>query len=196
MSIGTRSVPVAVTQVDHSVHPAQLVPGLNQLLKDVRKLGPEFDKALRKANIDVAKNVVQKAQQRASTPAERAVAKGLEARPDRIPKIRVSSSRTFVSSSRPNAKRQRDAKVRIIDVWFGTEFGGGKYRNAGSDTNRVTHKGRLVRKGGGYTTQFRPHKGTQGYFFYPTVRAEGPNTTKEYAKAVEEVRKKFVRGAL
>jgi hypothetical protein len=60
----------------------------------------------------------------------------------------------------------------------------------------VTHKGRLVRKGGGYTTQFRPHKGTQGYFFYPTVRDEGPNTTKEYAKAVEEVRKKFVRGAL
>ena len=187
---------MAVTQVDHSVHPAQLVPGLNQLLKDVRKLGPEFDKALRKANIDVAKNVVQKAQQRASTPAERAVAKGLEARPDRIPKIRVSSSRTFVSSSRPNAKRQRDAKVRIIDVWFGTEFGGGKYKNAGSDTNRVTHKGRLVRKGGGYTTQFRPHQGTQGYFFYPTVRAEGPNTVKEYAKAVEEVRRKFVRGKL
>lgn len=187
---------MAVTQVDHSVHPAQLVPGLSQLLKDVRKLGPEFDKALRKANIDVAKNVVQKAQQRASTPAERAVAKGLEARPDRIPKISVSSSRTFVSSSRPNAKRQRDAKARIIDVWFGTEFGGGKYRNAGSDTNRVTHKGRLVRKGGGYTTQFRPHLGTEGYFFYPTVRAEGPNTVKEYAKAVEEVRRKFVRGKL
>ena len=187
---------MAVTQVDHYVHPAQLVPGLNQLLKDVRKLGPEFDKALRKANIEVANNVVRKAQQRASTPAERAVAKGLEARPDRVPKIRVSSSRTFVSGSRPNAKRKQAGKVRIIDVFFGTEFGGGKYRNAGSDTHRVTHKGRLVRKGGGYTTQFRPHKGTQGYFFYPTVRAEGPNTTKEYAKAVEEVRKKFVRGAL
>jgi hypothetical protein len=187
---------VAVTQVDHSVHPAQLVPDLGQFLRDARKLGPEFQKAMRIANIQVAKNVVQKAQQRASTPAERAVAKGLEARPDMIPKIRVSSSRTFVSSSRPNAKRQTAAKVRIIDVWFGTEFGGGKYRNAGSDTNRVTHKGRLVRKGGGYTTQFRPHQGTHGYFFYPTVRAEGPNTVKQYARAIEEVQKKWARGKL
>ena len=192
---------MAVTNVDHTAHPSQIVPGLSQLLKDVRKLGPEFDKALRIANIAVAKNVVQKAQQRASTPAERAVAKGLEARPDRIPKIRVSSSRTFVSSSYPNAKRGRKrgsgaGKARIIDVWFGTEFGGGKYTNAGNDTNRVAHKGRLVRKGGGYTTQFRPHQGTTGYFFYPTVRAEGPNTVKQYARTIDEVRKKWEKGAL
>ena len=185
-----------VTQVDHSVHPAQLVPDLGKFLRDARKLGPEFNKELRKANIQVAKNVVTKAQARASTPAERAVAKGLEARPDRVPKIRVSSSRTFVSGSRPNAKRQQAGKARIIDVWFGTEFGGGKYRNAGSDTNRVAHKGRLVRRGGGYTTQFRPHQGTRGYFFYPTVREEGPNTVREYAAAVEDVRKKWQRGAL
>lgn len=187
---------MAGTNVDHSVHPAELVPGLTQLLRDVRKLGPEFQKALRIANVQVAKNVVMKAQQRASTPAERAVAKGLEARPDAIPKIRVSSSRTFVSRSRPNAKRQKDAKVKIIDVFFGTEFGGGKYRDAGTNTNRVAHKGRLVRKGGGYTTQFRPHQGTQGYFFYPTVRAEGPNTVKQYARTLDEVRKQWERGKL
>ena len=187
---------MAVTKVDHSTHPAQLLPDLNKFMADARKLGPEFNKALRIANIAVAKSVVLKAQQRASTPAERAVAKGLEARPDRIPSIRVSSSRTFVSGSRPNAKRKQGGKARIIDVWFGTEFGGGKYRNAGSDTNRISHKGRLVRKGGGYTSQFRPHKGTQGYFFYPTVRAEGPNTVKQYARTIEEVRKKWERGAL
>jgi hypothetical protein len=190
-----------VTNVDHTAHPSQIVPGLSDLMKDIRKLGPEFNKALRIANIAVAKNVVQKAQQRASTPAERAVAKGLEARPDRIPLIRVSSSRTFVSASYPNAKRGRKrgtgaGKARIIDVFFGTEFGGGKYTNAGNDTNRVAHKGRLVRKGGGYTTQFRPHKGTTGYFFYPTVRAEGPNTVKQYARTIDEVRKKWEKGAL
>jgi hypothetical protein len=184
------------TNRDHSVHPSELVPDLSQFLKDARKLGPEFQKAMRIANIQVANNVVKKAQQRASTPAERAVAKGLEARPDMIPKIRVSSSRTFVSSSRPNAKRKQGGKVKIIDVWFGTEFGGGKYRNAGSDTNRVTHKGRLVRRGGGYTSQFRPHRGTQGYFFYPTVRSEGPNTVKQYARTIEEVRKKWAKGNL
>jgi len=187
---------VAVTRVDHSTHPAQLLPDLNKFMSDARKLGPEFSKALRIANVTVAASVVKKAQQRASTPAERAVAKGLEARPDRIPKIVVNTKRTFVSSSRPNSKRTAAGRARIIDVFFGTEFGGGKYTNAGNNTNRIAHKGRLVRKGGGYTTQFRPHQGTQGYFFYPTVRAEGPNTVKQYARTIDEVRKKWQRGAL
>ena len=186
----------SIPQIDHSTHPSELVPNLTELLRDVRKLGPEFTKALRIANVAVAKQVVIRAQASARTPAERAVAKGLEARPDRIPKIAVSSSRTFVSSSRPNARRQRAGKARIIDVFFGTEFGGGKFTNAGNDTNRIAHKGRLVRRGGGYTTQFRPHQGTQGYFFYPTVRREGPNTVKRYAQTIDEVRKKWERGAL
>ncbi|HEY7824910.1 MAG TPA: hypothetical protein VIG24_18875 [Acidimicrobiia bacterium] len=184
------------TQVDHATHPAQLVPGLAAFMRDSRKLGKEFEKALRIANIQVASSVVKKAQQRASTPAERAVAKGLVAKPDKIPRIEVDRRRPFVSSSRPNAKRKAAGKARIIDVWFGVEFGGGKYRDAGSDTNRVAHKGRLVRRGGGYTTQFRPHLGTEGYFFYPTVRAEGKNTEAQYARTIEEVRKKWQRGAL
>ena len=184
------------TNVDHYAHPAQVVPDLSRFLRDARKLGPEFDRALRIANVQVAKNVVAKAQQRASTPAERAVAKGLVAKPDRIPKIEVDKKRTFVSSRRPNAKRSTLGKARIIDVWFGTEFGGGKYTNAGNDTTRLAHKGRLVRRGGGYTTQFRPHMGTQGYFFYPTVRAEGPNTVKQYAQTIDAVRVKWQRGAL
>lgn len=184
------------TQLDHATHPSQLVPGLSQFTRDARKLGPEFQKALRIANVQVARNVVRKAQQRASTPAERAVAKGLEAKPDIIPKIVVNRTRTFVSSSRPNAKRGKAGRARIIDVWFGTEFGGGKYRNAGSDTHRMAHKGRLVRRGGGYTTQFRPHQGTDGYFFYPTVRDEGRNTVAQYARTIEEVQRKWQRGAL
>jgi hypothetical protein len=187
---------VAVTKVDHSVHPAQIVPGLAQFNRDIRKLGPEFQKALRKGNIEVASMVVQQATQRASTPAERAVARGLRARPDRIPKIDVSTSRMMTSRSRPNPRRTEAGKARIIDVWFGTEFGGGKYRNAGSDTNRIAHKGRLVRKGGGYTTQFRPHRGTQGYFFYPTVREMGPRIVERYAQNISDVEKQWRRGRL
>jgi hypothetical protein len=191
-----RPVATFKTDLDHATHPSQLVPGLNAFMRDVRKIGPDFQKALRIANVQVAKNVVHKAQQRASTPAERAVAKGLVAKADLNPRIEVDRKRTFVSTSRPNAKRGRAGRARIIDVWFGTEFGGGKYRNAGSDTSRVAHKGRLVRRGGGYTTQFRPHQGTHGYFFYPTVRAEGKNTVEQYARTIEAVRVKWQRGAL
>ena len=185
-----------VTRVDHTSFPQKDVPGLTQFVRDARKIGPEFVKAMKVANVQVAKHVVQKAQQRASTPAERAVARGLRAKADLIPKIDVSTTRMFTSSSRPNPRRTEAGRARIIDVFFGTEFGGGKYRNAGSDTNRVTHKGRLVRKGGGYTTQFRPHQGTDGYFFYPTVRDEGPAIVEKYARTIEEVRKKWARGAL
>jgi len=187
---------VATTRVDHSVHPAQVVPDLNLFLRDARKIGPEFVKAMRLANIEVSDHVVRRAKAAASTPAERAVAKGLVSKPDLIPKIEVDKRRTYVSSSRPNARRKAAGKARIIDVFFGTEFGGGKYRDAGSDTNRVTNRGRLVRKGGGYTTQFRPHMGTQGYFFYPTVRREGRNIEAMYAEQIDIVRKRWERGQL
>lgn len=171
------------------------MPNLGQFLRDSRKIGPEFDKALKKGSVGVAQNVVNRAKQNAGTPGEREVAKGLVAKFDRIPSIQVNKTQ-FVSTSRRNAKRTAASKARRIDVWFGTEFGGGKYRNATSKTTRVTNRGVVVRKGGGYTTQFRPHLGTQGYFFYPTVRREGPNTVREYARMIDEVRKDFERGRL
>lgn len=175
--------------------PQQLLPGLNQFLRDTRKIGPEFNKALRAGNVKVAQNVVNRATQNAGTPGERAVARGLRARPDRVPKIDVSTSRAFTSSSRPNPRRTQASKVKIIDMWFGTEFGGGKYQQ-GNKTNRVTSRGNTVRKGGGYTSQFRPHLGTTGYFFYPVVRREGPNMVREYAAVIDEVRRNFERGRL
>ena len=175
--------------------PRQLVPDLNQFLRDSRKLGAEFQKELKRESVNVAKHVVTRSQAAASTPAEREVAKGLRAKADRIPKIEMSKSGNFVSSSRRNARRTEAAKARRIDVFFGTEFGGGKH-GQGNKTTRQTVRGGLVRRGGGYTTQFRPHKGTQGYFFYPTVRSEGPNIVRMYANGVERVRKKWARGHL
>lgn len=167
------------------------LPDLKQFLRDASKLQPEFNKELRKSSVEVAKHVVDATQQRASTPAERLVAKGIQARPDRIPKIAVSSSRGYASSSRPNRSRTAAAKAKVIDVFFGTEFGGGKY-GAGNPKPRKSYRDGST-KGGGYTTQFRPHRGTRGYFFYPTVRDEGENIERLYAEGVERVLKDFGR---
>ncbi len=175
--------------------PRQMVPDLNQFLRDSRKLGPEFQKELRKESINVAKHVVQRSVQAASTAAEREVAKGLRAKSDRVPKIEMSKSQNFVSRSRRNARRTPAAKARRIDIFFGTEFGGGKFRQ-GNPTTRRSVAGNLVRRGGGYTSQFRPHRGTQGYFFYPTVRSEGPRIVSMYANGVERVRRDWSRGRL
>jgi len=168
------------------------IPGLNQFLRDARKVGPEFNKELRKGSVEVAKHVVERSRASAGTKEEREVAKGIEARPDRIPKIRVNSSQGFVSSSRPNRRRTQAAKVKRIDVFFGTEFGGGKY-GRGNPKPRKNYRDGTTR-GGGYTTQFRPHRGTRGYFFYPTVRKEGSNIERLYGQAVERALKNIGKG--
>jgi hypothetical protein len=190
LTIGTRSG--AVVAADD---PRQFVPDLNQFLRDSRKLGAEFQKELRNESVNVAKHVVQRSVQAASTAAEREVAKGLRAKSDRVPKIEMSKSQNFVSKSRRNAKRTEAAKAKRIDVFFGTEFGGGKFRK-GNPTSRQTVQGGAVRSGGGYTSQFRPHRGKRGYFFYPTVRSEGPNIVRMYANGVERVRNQWSKGRL
>jgi hypothetical protein len=164
------------------------IPGIYQFLRDANKLGPEFNKELKKASIEVAQHVVKRAQARASTQQERKVAVGLEARPDRIPKIAVSSSRSWVSASRPNRKRKTKAKV--IDLFFGVEFGGGKYGKGNPAPAKSFADGST--KGGkyAYTKQFRPHRGRQGYFFYPTVREEGATIERLYGEAVQRVLRK------
>ena len=174
--------------------PRQFLPDLNQFLRDSRKLGAPFNKELTKASVEVSKHVVRRAQANASTAAEREVAKALQAKFDRVPTIRMGKT-AFVSKSRRNAKRTEAAKATRLDVFFGTEFGGGKYRK-GNPTHRTTSRGGVVRKGGGYTTQFRPHKGRTGYFFYPTVRSEGANIVRMYANGVERVRKQWAKGGL
>lgn len=175
--------------------PRQFVPDLNQFLRDARKLGSAFDKELKVESVRVAKHVVQRSQAAASTAQEREVAKGLRAKADRIPKIEMAKTGNFVSRSRKNAKRTEASKARRIDIFFGTEFGGGKY-GKGNPTTRQTVRGNVVRKGKGYTTQFRPHQGTRGYFFYPTVRKEGTNIVGMYAQGVERVRKDWAKGRL
>jgi len=189
LTIGTRSVSVADD-------PRQFLPDLNLFLRDARKLGPEFQKELKAESNRVAAHVVNRAQQRASTAQEREVAKGLRAkRSNVVPSIEMARSGNFVSKSRRNTKRTPAGRALRIDVFFGTEFGGGKYRK-GNPTPRTTNRGSVVRKGGGYTSQFRPHKGRQGYFFYPTVRSEGPNIVRMYADGVERVRKDWSKGRL
>jgi hypothetical protein len=164
------------------------IDGLQQFFKDIRKLPPEFSKELRKGSVEVANHVVKRTQARASSGQERKVAAGIQARPDRVPKIAVSSSRAFVSASRPNRKRKTKAKV--IDLFFGVEFGGGKHGKGNPAPRKSFRDGST--KGGkyAYTKQFRPHRGRQGYFFYPTVREEGATIERLYGEAVQRVLRK------
>ncbi len=147
--------------------PIEIV-GIAEFLRDAAKADERFNTEMRKAAQNVAQNLVDKAKVEAGTVSRSRqateVMKGMRARRDRIPTVKLSEKSGFVSKSNPNRKRKR--KVTRGDVFFGAEFGGGA-------TPR--------------TKQFLRHRGESGYFFWQTVRREKGNIAKEYLDAIQKV---------
>ena len=171
------------------------IVGIAKFLRDASKANQKFDNEMRTAAQKVAQNLVEKAKAEATTVKRSSqateVMKGMQARRDRIPKVSLNSKSGFVSKSNPNKNRKR--KVTRGDVFFGAEFGGGKF-GKGLKTSvgarSVNKKGESrdgYRKGGGHTSQFLRHRGRSGYFFWPTVRKEKENIAKEYLAAIQRV---------
>jgi hypothetical protein len=151
---------------------AILIDGLADFLKKAAKTDDDFKTEMRKAAQDVAQQLVEGAKLEAAsvTRSRQAleVMKGIRATRDLVPTIKLSEKTGFVSQSRPNRVRKR--KVTRGDVFFGAEFGGGARRR---------------------TDQFLRHKGTSGYFFWPTVRRMKDMIAKEYLIGIDKVLKKL-----
>jgi hypothetical protein len=144
------------------------IKGIYEFLRDASKADKRFDVEMRKSAQVVAQLIVDKARvEAASVTRDRQateVMKGMRARSDRIPTVKLDSKSGFVSASKPNRKRKR--KVTRGDVFFGAEFGGGTKPN---------------------TRQFLRHRGRSGYFFWHTVRREKENIAKEYLDSIQRV---------
>jgi hypothetical protein len=144
------------------------IKGIYEFLRDASKADPRFDKEMRIAAQKVADNLVVKAKMEAGSITRNRqateVMKGMRARRDRIPTIKLDEKSGFVSASNPNRKRKR--KVTRGDVFFGAEFGGQARPR---------------------TQQFLRHRGRSAYFFWPTVRKEKENIAKEYLDAIQKV---------
>ena len=177
------------------------IEGIADFLRDLAKTYPDFNKEARIASQGVAELLVVAATfEAASVTRNRQaleVMKGMRAQRDRIPTIKLQEKSGFVSKSKPN--RSRKTKVTRGDVFFGAEFGGGKFGSsnrtsagARSRATRIDSQGNRVasdgtRKGGGRTTQFLRHRGQSGYFFWPTVRKNKDNIAKVYLDAIDRV---------
>lgn len=155
------------------------IEGVSEFIRDVGRADPQFNKELRKAAIDVAKVLVVDTQKTAASVKHDGTgrsamfiqaAKGLKARSDRFPTIKLSGSSSFVSRSAPNRKRK--TKVTRGDVFFGAEFGGRARRS---------------------TNQFNPYvqsptgRGGRGYFFFPTVRRDAQKIADQYLDAIDVI---------
>ena len=179
-----------------------LIKGIDNFLRDLAKTYPDFNKEARKAGERVAELLVVAAKfEAASVERNRQameVMKGMRAQRDRIPIIKLDEKSAFQSKSRKftgsyNIKTRRRVKRKVTrgDVFFGAEFGGGKYgssnrTSAGAKSRAGSEE---FRKGGGRTTQFLPHRGQKGYFFWPAVRKNKDNIARVYLDAIDEVLK-------
>lgn len=156
---------------EKSIGVAIQVEGLTDILNDLQKIEPNFNKEMRKAGQAVAQLLVNEAVKEAASVSRARqaleVMKGMRAQRDRLPTIRLNHKSGFVSKSRPN--RDRKVKVTRGDVFFGAEFGGGARKT---------------------TDQFLRHRGRSGYFFWPTVRKEKRNIAAEYLNAIRTVMKR------
>lgn len=144
------------------------IEGLTEFLRKAAKADDRFNTEIRKASVQVAELLVVAAKFEAGTVSRSRqaseVMKGMRAKSDRVPTVRLSEKQGFVSQSRPNRKRKR--KVTRGDVFFGAEFGGGARPE---------------------TRQFLRHRGRSGYFFWPTVRKKKNEIATEYLNAIDKV---------
>jgi len=160
------------------------IVGITQIIRELAKSDERFKKEANTAAKSVAELLIVAAKFEATTVTRSSqaaeVMKGMKARSfNSLPAAVLSEKSAFVSKSRPNRKRKR--KVTRGDVFFGAEFGGGKF---GKGTPTVAGRGR---KGGGYTSQFLRHRGTAGYFFWPAVTKNKERIAKEYLDAITRV---------
>ena len=146
------------------------VVGLYPALKRWAASDPMFNKEIRTASVSLIEQLVREAQSHATyAPNPRQAmesAKGLRARPDRIPVVRMNGSGNFVSQSRPNRKRKK--KVTRGDVFFGSEFGSGRF-------------GQFPARSPKYGA------GNRGYWFWSTIEAMAPSIEAQYLKALDRI---------
>ena len=160
------------------------IVGLKEALRAYQQFDARFNKEMRKASAEVAKTLLDDVRAEAGTAARSRqaleVLKGMRVRSDRIPTIKLSGSSPFVSASNPNRDRGKKGGKKVTRgmVFFGAEFGGGA----------TSLNGRTWKVRGG-TKQFLPHRGTRGYFFWPTVRKNKSKIAKEFNDAIRNVLK-------
>lgn len=134
------------------------VDGLKELQRELKSLDAEWPKELRKANKEAAEMVAARTR--------RSFARGTGVDPKVVPSIRALA-------------QARSAAVKIGGQRFpfalGAEFGGGKF-GKGNPT-----------PAGGYTTQFRPHRGRAGYHLYPTLRRSTDEVVDLYGDLIDDL---------
>ena len=133
------------------------------MLRAFNTYGKEANKELRNASRKIAQDTVTQSTALGESIGRQA---GLVATTLRTRSDRVPS--LVVGGSKRVGSRGKPAGAFL----FGAEFGGGRSPR---------------------TRQFLPHRGTTGYFLFPTLRARGHKDTMLYLKALDDLGDKWAK---
>jgi len=136
------------------------VEGLDEFRKALKEAEGKWGPELGRAHKEVGELVVTESRS-AATAQGSLRAKAAES-------LRASARQTGVSVTLGGPRAQ---------YAVGAEFGGGSH-GAGNPTSR-----------GGYTTQFGPFKGHDGYFVFPTIRARMSAIESKFLEVIDRVAK-------
>lgn len=133
----------------------------------IAKLPRELQKELRVASKAIASDIASDASARAASQGGVAglIARYIKARSDRYPVVEMGSRARLPTSGTKWSRKRSGSRQRVVDLMWGAEFGGGPPR----------------------TPQFsnHPHRGTRGYFLYPTVRDRERETLDRWLGALQ-----------
>jgi hypothetical protein len=143
------------------------VDGLHECLRAFSRFGKEANGELRDAAQGHASRLVPRLQAAAHAAGGQAgaVAVSIRSPRDRVPCIAAGGSK------RADVGRAR--RPSSGDIIFGAEFGGGQRKS---------------------TRQFKPHRGTEGYWLYPTLRSSLDELYRDYQDTREDLARKWGAG--
>jgi hypothetical protein len=140
------------------------VEGLAPLLRAFNNYGREANAELRTASRKVAQYAVDGAQTRGASIGRQAALAATS--------LRTTSDRV-PALIYGGAKRVGKRKTPVGTLIFGAEFGG---------------------RGQPTTQQFLPHRGRDGYFLFPTLRAQGHAATAVWLAALDDLGARWAAG--
>lgn len=153
-----------------------VVDGLDGLFAALRTLPKEASQAMREGARKIADRELPRVVSAglASDKQSALVARTITTKSDRVPTIRAGGPKTLPierKAYRSTTRKLKSGRGKLVkpkagDVFFGAEFGGG-----GRPTTR----------------QFRPHKGHDGYWLWPTLRDDADDMLDAYQQLIDKV---------
>ena len=174
------------------------IEGLRPLIRRLNQLPKAAQQEVREAAQAIADDEATRitAAGRSSDKQSRAAAEFVRARRDRVPSISAGGNRKAGVSGGATAGQ----------LFFGAEFGGGSNKKWTTlTTTKTSRSGKTRQVFAGVlfagvrekatTNQFRPWRGRQGYWMWPTLRADEQRMFARWVKALEAIEREWSRGS-